>query len=79
MWCWLEEPVGAADLSQMGGFPKLGVPLRIRTIVYWGLYWGTLISGNYHIKIILKKGSRPFFTKRHGMLHLRCPRKGQRS
>ena len=35
------------------GFPKirgtiLGVPI-IRTIVYWGLYWGPLILGNYHI------------------------------
>ena len=34
------------------GFPKirgtfLGVPI-IRTIVYWGLYWGTLILGNCH-------------------------------
>ena len=35
------------------GFPKLegiflGVPI-VRTRVYWGLYWGTLILGNYHI------------------------------
>ena len=35
------------------GFPKiratfLGVPI-IRAIVYWGLYWGTLIWGNYHL------------------------------
>ena len=35
------------------GFPKirgtfLGVP-RIRTIVYWGLYWGPLILGNFHM------------------------------
>ena len=33
-------------------FPKirgtlLGVPI-IRTIVFWGLYWGPLILGNYH-------------------------------
>ena len=33
------------------GFPKirgtfLGIPI-IRTIVYWGLYWGSLILGNY--------------------------------
>ena len=37
----------------MGGFPKLGVPLLgvpiIRTIVFWGLYWGPLILGNYHV------------------------------
>ena len=45
----------ARDLlwSWYGGLPKirvtpLGVPI-IRTIVYWGLYWGTLILGNYHI------------------------------
>ena len=35
-------------------FPKirgtiLGVPI-IRIIVYWGLYWGSLISGNDHIQ-----------------------------
>ena len=35
------------------GFPKirgtiLGVPI-IRTIVFWGLYWGPLILGNYHM------------------------------
>ena len=35
------------------GFPKirgtfLGVPI-IRTIVFWGLYWGSLILGNYCI------------------------------
>ena len=34
-------------------FPKirgtiLGVPI-IRTIVFWGLYWGPLILGNYHM------------------------------
>ena len=35
------------------GFPKirgtiLGVRI-IRIIIYWGLYWGPLILGNYHI------------------------------
>ena len=39
--------------SPIWGFPKirgtfLGVPI-IRTIVFWGLYWGPLILGNYHI------------------------------
>ena len=34
-------------------FPKitgtlLGVPI-IRTIVFWSLYWGLLILGNYHM------------------------------
>ena len=37
------------------GFPKirgtiLGVPI-IRIIVYWCLYWGPLILGNYQIKL----------------------------
>ena len=37
------------------GFPQnrgtiLGVPI-IRTIVFWGLYWGLPIYGNYHYKI----------------------------
>ena len=36
----------------MRGFPKirstfLGVPI-IRTIIFWGIYWGPLILGNYH-------------------------------
>ena len=37
------------------GFPKirgtlLGIPI-IRTIVFWGLYWGPDILGNYHMYI----------------------------
>ena len=52
------------------GFPKircifLEVPI-IRTVLFWGLYWGTLILGNYHINLIgpqhslvLTKGNRP--------------------
>ena len=36
-----------------GGFPKfggsfLGIPIT-RTLVYWGLYWGTRILGNCHV------------------------------
>ena len=35
------------------GFPKSGVPflgvLIIRTIVFWGLYWGPLVLGNYQM------------------------------
>ena len=27
----------------------LGVPI-IRTIVFWGLYWGPLSLGNYHVE-----------------------------
>ena len=38
-------------------FPKirstiLGVPI-IRTIVYWGLYWGPFILGNYHLYLYM--------------------------
>ena len=33
-------------LEIMGSF--LGVPI-IRTIVFWGLYWGSPIFGNYHL------------------------------
>ena len=44
-----------SHLEKYGGFLKLGVPFwgspRIRTIVFWGLYWGPLISGNYHIGV----------------------------
>ena len=41
--------------AQMGGFPKirgtfLGVPI-MRFIVFWGLYWGPPILGNYHMGV----------------------------
>ena len=44
--------IGLRELA-IWGFPKIrdtifGVPL-IRTIVFWGLYWGPPILGNYHI------------------------------
>ena len=37
----------------MWWFPKirgtiLGVPTK-RTVVFWGLYWGSLVLGNYHV------------------------------
>ena len=39
--------------APFGGFPKLGVPFLgihiIRTIVFWGLYWGLPILGIYHL------------------------------
>ena len=40
-------------LRNIWGFPKirdtfLGVPI-LRIIVFWGLYWGPLILGNYHL------------------------------
>ena len=47
------------------GFPKirdtfLGIPI-IRTVVFWGLYWGSPIYGNYHVAlqspIYLDKGA----------------------
>ena len=46
----------------MGTF--LGVPI-LRIIVYWGLYWGLPILGNYHITdckvspILVPAGSSP--------------------
>ena len=48
---FLELPI----LKPIWGVPKirgtfLGA-LIIRTIVYWGLYWGPLILGNYHIAL----------------------------
>ena len=44
-------------MTTMWGFPKitgaiLGVPI-IRAIVYWGLYWGPLILGNYYVILYL--------------------------
>ena len=33
------------------GFPFWGVPI-IRIVVFWGLYWGPLILGNYHIYFV---------------------------
>ena len=40
-------------------FPKIRgtlfrVPI-IRIIVYWGLYWGPLILGNYHTEMMEKE------------------------
>ena len=40
----------------LGIFPKIiGIPLWvvpiIRTIVFWGLYWGPLNLGNYHFAL----------------------------
>ena len=45
-----------------GGFPKLirgtflEVPI-IRVIIFWGLYWGPSILGNYHILIYVALAS----------------------
>ena len=46
---------GCRELMTIWGFPKirgtiLGVPI-LRIIVYWGLYWSTLILGNDHIDL----------------------------
>ena len=35
------------SFPKLGGITILGVPI-IRTIVFWGLYWGPLILGDYH-------------------------------
>ena len=55
----LKGPAGRCRaIVGFGGFPKLGVAFWgvpiIRTIVFWGLFWGSLILGNYHL------GSRAF-------------------
>ena len=34
------------DMKIRGSF--LGVP-KMKTIVFWGLYWGPLILGKYHM------------------------------
>ena len=40
----------------ISGFPKIrGTVLGVstaRTIAYWGLYWGPLILGNYHVSSV---------------------------
>ena len=50
---WGSTLICTDKMRTYGNFPKLGVPFWgvpiIRTIVYWGLYWGPLILGNYHI------------------------------
>ena len=41
----------AQGISEYGSFPKLGVPLVVpirRITVFWGLYCGPLILGNFH-------------------------------
>ena len=47
--------------QQNGGFPKLGVPYYwvpiIRTIVFWGLYWGPLILGSYQMELSSCEGA----------------------
>ena len=48
----LASPVPGPALA-MWGFPKirgtfLGVPM-IRILVFWGLRWGPLVLGNYHV------------------------------
>ena len=37
-------------VSQNEGY-DFGVPMT-RTVVFWGLYWGPLILGNYHMYIL---------------------------
>ena len=49
----MEAPVRQLSAWGYGGFPKIRGPflgvLIIRTLVFWGLYWGPLILRNYHI------------------------------
>ena len=39
----------------------MGVPI-VRTIVFWGLYWGPFILGNYHIGMVEKKMETNYLT-----------------
>ena len=51
----VEKPPGSYSRPYCllyGSFSKLGIPLIIRTIVFWGPYWGPLILENYHIAIL---------------------------
>ena len=48
----IRERIGALGAALIWEFPEImgtfvGVPI-IRIIVYWGLYWGPLLLGNYH-------------------------------
>ena len=48
------EATAAVSSYPIWRFPKLGVlfwgvPI-LRIIVFWGLYWGPLILGNYHFR-----------------------------
>ena len=45
----------------------LGVPM-IRTIVYWSLYWGTLILGNYHLILQKRESTPPWYWHGEGDL-----------
>ena len=57
----MDPQSGTPDFAKSGlhglrnwGFPEirgtlLGVPI-IRIIIYWGLHWGPLILGNYHLR-----------------------------
>ena len=59
----MKDPRLPKSTKSMLGFPEisgtiLGVP-TLRTIVFWSLYWGSPILGNYHV-------SR-FFSQRGGL------------
>ena len=52
-----------SESKMFQGFPKLGIPM-MRTILYWGLYWGTLILGNYHLRgVSTTSPESKFFTE----------------
>ena len=57
-----QSVVGILIVGPICGYPEirgtfLGIPSISRpkrTLVYWGLYWGTLILGNYHMNLMKK-------------------------
>ena len=63
-------------LGYLGGFPKLCVPFwgvpRMRILIYWALYLGPFILGNYHLRVVAlgdqgcpNLGARETRDKRH--------------
>ena len=45
---------GGGGGHKIGGTKFFGSPI-VRTIGYWGLYWGPPIWGNYHVRLLWPK------------------------
>ena len=57
---WMVEPSSLSPLN--GSFPKS----ILRIIVYWGLYWGTLVLWESTKSSILKRQQLRFLDKERG-------------
>ena len=53
----MSAPAAEKAGKDLGVSHKLRVPI-IRIIVFWGLYWGPLILGNYHFGLAACRGVR---------------------